>query len=535
MTRKRNQKINCEIKETRLFEALHIAGIRAARIIAGSVYTISSKELNISTHSAVYSALLSVYCNTDEQSKDEHYVSEIEISYPEWESIVAPIFDYYRLCGAFSAYELHEVGKELARFAAVSFRIQGGFVEDEGSDGFFDYKLYDDIHNVLKEFFELKMLSHHAPLTILDPFAGTCAGICLHLLCHYKMTANIKSTWKITAIDPDPVSLASARCMLSFCRHIWGRDLGVVLTAQSGTFLFSEKQKMQLKEELMHHQKKERYMQDVNPVDVDESGEQYRKKLFDIVITAPKQKFVRIYPSELLRYLESVYQTGHIEYMHIEAIFSILAKMRIIVQQKSWLTEKRAEQYRAWVQQQHPTDIIIGNGGTVCIWNDLEDNQQSATVYQKSVLPFQIQWGDLDPRQGWKLQDPSISLLVHHLLSVGQPLSSYLLGETCDPKDDYLCAILDSYIIREFMKVQKDRKNVPIIVLDPYNPEEQELESNIRILYQKKRILEQKGASREEVYHVHTLLEQEIWKLYRIPPKLQQLIIMYAKKTEYLK
>jgi hypothetical protein len=532
MTRKRNQRINCEIEETRLFEALHIAGIRAARSIAGSAYTISSKELNISAHLVVYSAFLSIYCNTDE---DIPYVSEIEISSSEWESIVAPIQNYYRQYGVFSVDELHEVGKELSRFAAISFRTQGGFVEEEASsDGGFDYKLYDDIHNVLKEFFELRMIPQNAPLTILDPFAGTCAGICLHLLCHYKLSANIKFTWKITAIDPDPVSLASAQCMLRLCSHIWDRDLGVVLTAQVGTFLLSEKQKMELKEELMHHHKKERYMRDVNPVHIDESEEQYREKIFDIVITAPKQRFGRSYPLEVLHYLESVYQTGNIEYMHIEAVFSLPAKMRIIVQQKSWLTEKRAEQYRAWIQRTGPTDIIIGNDETVCIWNDAGDNQQSATVYQKNIFPFQLQWSELDPTQGWKLQDPSISLLIHHLMSVGQPLSSYLLGEICDQEDDYLCAILDSYIMKEFMKVQKDRKNVPIIVPDPYNPEEQELEGSIKALYQKKRILEQKGASREEALHVHTLLEQEIWTLYRIPPTLQQVIMMYAQKQNII-
>jgi len=528
MAQKRNQRIECEKEETKLFEVLRIAGIRAARSIARSTYTISSKDLNISTHVIVYRALLSVYCSTGDQDGDiQRYASEIQISPPELASIIVPIQDYYRQCGALSPDELHEVGKELARFAAISFRTQGGFVEEGGgSDDFVDYKLYDDIHNVLDEFFELNVIPEHAPLTILDPFAGTCAGICLHLLCDYKLSANIQSTWNITAIDPDPVSLASAQCMFALCRHTWGRDLGVILTTQAGTLLFSEEQKMQLKEELMYHPKKERYMRDVNPIDV------YREKHFDIVITAPKQKCVRSYPSEVLHYLESVYQTGYIEYMYIEAVFSILAKMRVIVQQKSWLTEKRAEQYRAWIQQVHPTGIIIGNDETVCIWNGASHNQQSTTIYQKNML-FQIQWSELDPTQGWKLQDPSISRLIHHLISVGQPLSSYLLGGTCDSEDDYLFAILDSYVMKEFIKLQKDRKNIPIIIPDPYNPEEQELERHIRALYQKKRILEQRGVSREEVYHVHTLLEQEIWRLYRIPPELQQLIMMMCK-TEYL-
>jgi len=515
MTQKRNQRIECEKEkeETRLFDVLRIAGLRAARSIAGSAYTISSKELNISTHVIVYQAFLSVFCGTDGDDDDQ-------ISPAEWASVIMPIQDYYRQYGAFSPDELHEAGKDLARFATISFRIQGGFVGEEGgSDDSLDYKLYDDIHSVLDEFFELKVIPQHAPLTILDPFAGTCAGICLHLLCHYKLSENIRHTWNITAIDSDPVSLASAECMLRLCKHIWDRDLGVILTTQAGTFLFSEEQKARLKEELMHHPKKERYLRDVNPVDIG-----YRQKLFDIVITVPKQKCVRNYPSEVQHFLESVYQTGHIEYMHIEAISPIFTKMRVIVQQKSWLTERRAAQYRSWVQQVHPADIIIGDHETVCIWNGVQHNRQSTTIHQKNTLPFQIQCNDLDPTQGWKLQDPSISRLIHHLISVGQPLSSYLLGDTCDPEDDYLCALLDSYVMKEFMKLQKDRKLLPIIVPDPYNPEEQELEDRIRRLYQKKRILEQKGASREKIHHVHTLLEQEIWILYRIPPELQQLL-----------
>ena len=524
MRQKRDQKINSEIDERRLFKALHSAGTRAARYIAGSKYTISSEELDVLTHFAVYSAFLYIYCHADEDILD--HLSNIEVSPSELKSIIAPIQDYYRECGIFSADELYEVGKDLARFADISLKIHGGFVEEkERSDGFSGYKLYDDIHTVLKQFFELKMILRDAPLSILDPFAGTCAGICLYLICHYKLSANITSTWNITAIDPDPVSLASALCMLSICRHIWDRDPGVIVTTETGTFLFSEKQKMELNDALMHHQKKERYMRDVNPIHVDESGEQYREKRFDLIITAPKQRLITNYPVEVLHYLESVYQTGQIEYMHIEAISSLPATMKVIVQQKNWLTEKRAAQYRTWVQQAHPTDIIIGNDKTACIWNSMQDNQQSVAIYQENMLPFQLEWSELDPRLGWKLQDPNISHLTQHLMSVGQPLSTYLLGETCED-DDYLCAILDSHIMMEFMKIQKSRKNVPIVVPDPYNPDEQELERHIIALYQKKRLLEQRGVSKEEVHRVHTRLEQEIWRLYRIPPKLQEFIVM---------
>jgi chorismate mutase len=522
------------MEDSPLQKALYLTGVRAARSIARSIYPISSREFNELAHIAVYLSLVSAYCENAQQIHNDTHILDLPLSIQEWDSIFEPIRMYKLRFGDFLPDEIHTIAKELVRFATSSFQINGGYVES--SPGFSDYKSYDAICEILQQFCDLRLTSQHTPLTILNPLAGTYAGVCLYTLCHYKLSKNIEAKWNITAIDPDPSAIASLSCMLALCRHIWKKDLGVSVTTQAGTFLFSEKQKTEVKELLMHHSKKERHMREINPVHM-EMLERKRstcnhENLFDLIIMAAREECAT-YPSEVLRYLQGVYQTGTLEYMHIEAASNVSAKMRVIVQEKSWLTKRDAEQYREWMHQKRPTDILLGCQHTVCVWRDVqpssdEKRREGTVIHQRGAASFQILWSDLKPTQGWKLQDPRAALLIHSIRSIGQPLSSYLLGEEQDPTDDYLCAILNSRLIRVFMELNKEKKNIPIVVPDLYNPNEKKQEHLIRMLHQKKRALLHKGASQEKIHQIDTLLEQKILDIYQIPMELREFIFHHA-------
>ena len=532
MKRRRNQETECE-EYSPFQKVLYRAGIRAARSIARAVYAISSQELNISAHIIVYFVLASLYCGRSSQMHDDmwRYMVDMKITPQEFLSIFSLIQNELTEYKNLFPDDLHEIAKELTLFARSSFQIQGGYVKD--FPGFFEYKSYDAIYNVLRSFFDLNLIPHHKPLSILNPFAGTHAGICVHLLCQYKLSENIQSTWNITAIDPDPIALASASCMLALWKQTWNKEFGMSITMQPGTFLFSEIQKAEIEEVLMHHPEKEQHVRGINPINGNKSSEKSQKNQFDLIIMAPQQEHIN-YPSEIRRYLESVYQTGSLEYMHVEAIHVIPAKMRVIVQQESWLAKKHAKQYRAWIHQVKPTDILIGDQETVTIWQDVQNNydRQTITIHKKEGPPFQITWNELDPTQGWKLRDPRGEQLIRHIKSIGQPLSLYLLGEEQDPEDDYLCSIQSSQLMRVFMQIQQDIKEVPIRILDPYNPAERKKEQNISTLYQKKRACQQKRATKEEIQYIDNLLEKEIWEIYQIPAELQSFIMQYAKEAE---
>ena len=535
---KRSQKIDCEKEDSPLKEALYLTGVRAARILARSIYTISSRDLNVSVHLAVYFVFVSVYCESTSQLQDDmKHISDLPLSTQEWNTIFEPIQMYKQRNGDFPLDDIHTIAKELIQFQTSSFRIDGGYVES--SPGLSDDKLYDAICKSLQQLCDLRLIPLHTPLTILNPFAGTYAGVCLYTLCHYKMRENIEAKWNITAIDSDPIAVASANCMLALWRDILNKDLGVSFTMQSGTFLFSEVQKAEVKEALMHHPKKESYIQQIQPVDVKmferKGGACNHEAPFDLIIMASREENFS-YPSEMLRYLEGVYQTGVFEYMHVEAACAICAKMKIIVQEKSWLTKRDSEQYREWIHQERPTDILLGCQHTVCVWRDVQENlrersRQSTVIHQSGGPSFQIPWIDLKPRDGWKLQNPRVEFLIHSIKSIGQPLFSYLLGEERDPEDDYLCAILNSTLIKLFRELNEENKSehVPIVVSDLYNPAEKKREDLIRALYQKKRSLTQSGAPQEEIRQVDALLEQSILEMYQIPMELREFVTQHAK------
>jgi hypothetical protein len=539
--KQRNQKIEFEGDNSPLEQALYLTGVRAARSIARSVYTISSQELNVLTHIVVYSIFVSVSCGKSSQIQDDKRISDLALSTKEWDSIFEPIKMYKEKKGILSPDELHTIAKELIRFAQSSFRIDGGYVTS--TPGLSDDKSYDAICNSVQQFCDLGLIPQHTPLTILNPLAGTCAGACLYSLCHYKLSNNIKNIWNIIGIDPDPIAIASASCMLALCRHSWNKDPGVSLTLQSGTFLFSKTQKRELKEVLMHHPKKENYILQIHPVDMEmldrEASKNSSQYSFDLLIMASKEEYSN-YPSEILRYLEGVYQTEVLEYMHIQAAYAVSAKMKVVVQGKSWLTKKHAEQYREWIHQKRPTDILLGYQNTVCVWRDVqedpnENGRQSTLIHQKDAPTFEISWSSLNPTQGWKLQNPRAALLIHSIMSIGQPLSSYLLGEEQDPDDDYLCAILNSHLMKLFKELHKENKkseNIPIVVLDLYNLEEQKQEHLIRMLHQKKRALIRDGASQEKIHQIDTLLEQKILEIYQIPMELREFLSQYTKWRE---
>ena len=560
----RSQKIECEGEASPLQQALYLTGVRAARSIVRSIYTISSQELNVLAHLAVYWTFVSVYCeyceyydyydyckNILQMLDDMKHLLDLPVSTQDWDSIFTPIRMYKMKNGDFFEDEIHTIAKELIRFTRSSFRIDGGYVESSPGlcEDTCDDKSYDAICKSMQQFCDLGLIPQDTPLTILNPLAGTYAGVCLCTLCQYKLSENIEAKWSITAIDPDPIAIASANCLLALCRSIWNKDPGVSFTMQSGTFLFSETQKTEVKEVLMFHPKKESYIQEIHPVNI----EVFKRKAsanshgdpgdpldpFDLIIMASREECFR-YPSEILHYLEGVYQTRIFEYMQIEAAYAFSAKMKVIVQERSWLTKKHAEQYREWIHQMRPTDILLGYQNTICVWRDPQENsdenrRQSTSIHQKGAPSFEISWSDLKPTQGWKLQDPRAALLIHSIRSIGQPLSSYLLGGEPDPEDDYLCAILNSHLMRLFMELNeenKKNKNVPIVVPDLYNPDEYKLEQLIRVLHQKKRTLTQKGASQEKIQQVDTLLEQTILDIYQIPMELREFIIQHMEWRE---